>query len=258
LHGGKVEPQVAEPDVHPPAATSQRHHLIEDRSAASDVGRHGGPGHSHRRKRTKPEDEARPEYDIQRVAEDEHAHGDRGVAGAAEHRVQQEQQEHRRVAPEHDPREPRARSNQVLRAAHDPQQSRCERRRDQRDPGRHAHAEHDRLPRGQRCSFAVVLAGAARDQCGGADRQAHRRGIDQCHHRLGQPDRGDRIGAETGDPEDVGHGEDGLHRHLDDHRYGEQDHRAPDRGRRVVDRGPPQGLAQCAPHVRQNYVPYLA
>ena len=109
------------------------------------------------------------------------------------------------------------------------------RRREERDERRHDDAEQDRLRRGARGALGVVLADAPRHQRHRADRQPHRDRVDHRQHRLGQPDRRDRVGAEVRDPEDVGDGEDRLHRHLDHHRHGQHDHGAPDRRSRVVD-----------------------
>ena len=72
-------------------------------------------------------------------------------------------------------------------------------------------------------------------------------GVDHRHHRLGEPDGRDRVGAEMRDPEHVGDGEDRLHRHLHDHGDGEHDHGPADRGGRVVDADPANRGAERRP-----------
>ncbi len=65
----------------------------------------GRAHHAELGERAEAEDEARPEQDVEDVAEPQHAHRDRRVARAAEHRVDQEQQHDGDVAAEHDARE---------------------------------------------------------------------------------------------------------------------------------------------------------
>ena len=95
-------------------------------------------------------------------------------------------------------------------------------------------AERDRLDGGPRRAVRILLADAARDDRGGAHRQAHRERIDDDQHRFGQHDRGDRVGAQLRHPEDVGDREHRLHHHLEHHRDGEQQDRPPQRQRREV------------------------
>ena len=133
------------------------------------------------------------------------------------------------------------------RRAHQAQQIRRARRREERDERRHDDAEQDRLRRGARRALGVVLADAPRHERHRADRQPHRDRVDHRQHRLGQPDGRHRIGAEVRHPEDVRDGEDRLHRHLDHHRHGEHDHRAPDGRGRVVERNSADRVAERAP-----------
>ena len=118
---------------------------------------------------------------------------------------------------------------------HQSQQRRREWSREEANRRRDAEAEQDRLRRRARRRLRIALARAPGHQRCRADRQAHRDGVDQREHRLGQPDGGDRVGAEVRDPEHVGDGEDRLHRHLHDHRHREHDDGAADRSCRVVD-----------------------
>ena len=70
-----------------PCRATSVHELIDDRRAAADVGRDRRAGDAELGKRPEAEDEAGAEHDVEHVAEPQHAHRDRGVAGAAEHRV---------------------------------------------------------------------------------------------------------------------------------------------------------------------------
>ena len=74
-----------------------------------------------------------------------------------------------------------------------------------------------------------LLAHAAGDGGGRAHAEPHRHGVDERHHRLGQADRGDRVGAEARDEEDVDDREHRLEHELEDHRDREQHDRAIDR-----------------------------
>ena len=233
--------------AHATVAAHQRDDLIDDRAPPPDVRRDSRASHPHLRKRAEPEDEAGPEDDVEDVAEPEHAHGDRGVSCAAENGVDQEEQHDRHVPAEHDARERAARLDDVGCRAHQPQQVRRARRRQQRNQRRDDDAEDDRLRCGARRAFGILLADASRHERHRADRQPHRERVDHRQHRLGEPDGRDRIGAEVRDPEDVGDGEDRLHRHLHHHRHGEHDHRAPDRRGRVVDRRPADRVAERGP-----------
>ena len=163
--------------------------MIDHGAAAADVGRDGGAGDAELRERTEPEDEARSEDDVQEVAEPQDPHRNCGVAGSAEDRVDQEQHDDRRVAAEHGAREYAPRADHVLRRAHHGEQRRRVRRGQNRDGGRDDQPEHDRLPRRARGAVAIVLAHAARDERGRADRQPHRGRVDDRQHRLGQADR---------------------------------------------------------------------
>ena len=185
-----------------------------------------------------------PEHDVDDVAEPEHAHRDGRVAGAAEHRVHQEQQHHRGVAAEHHAGEagpvrttssvpPISRSRSV--AKYPPSEP---------TSAEIADAEQNRLRRRARRALGIALADAARHERRRADRQPHRERVDQRHQRLGEAHRGDGIGAEVRDPEHVGDDEDRLHRHLEHHRHGEQDDGAADGRRGVVDGRAAQRVAQ--------------
>ena len=83
------------------------------------------------------EDQQRPEHDVDRVREPQHAHRDRRVARAAEDRVDQEQHHDRDVAAEHDARVRACPiAMHVGRRAHHAEQPRREQRAE--------HAEHER------------------------------------------------------------------------------------------------------------------
>ena len=169
------------------------------------------------------------------VGQPQHAHRDRGVAGAAEHGVDEEEQHHRGVAAEHD----RAcRSLPVSTIDGDAPISAQQRRRGSTPTTpmaqRHADAEGDRLHGGAGRAVGILLADAAGDGGRGADAQPHRQGVEQRQHRLGEPDRGHRVGAEPADEEHVAHREQRLHQRLEHHRDGEQPQRPADRTVGVV------------------------
>jgi hypothetical protein len=59
------------------------------------------------------------------------------------------------------------------------------------------------LTGGARGPVRIALADATRHQRHGADRQAHRRRVNQREQRFGQPDGGDSVGAQVRNPEHV-------------------------------------------------------
>ena len=85
-----------------------------------------------------------------------------------------------------------------------------------------------------RRAVGVAFADAARDGCGRADAEADGDRVDDRQHRLGQPDGGDRVGAEARHEEHVDDGEDRLEHQLEHHRDCEEQNRAADRARRCT------------------------
>jgi hypothetical protein len=79
-------------------------------------------------------------------------------------------------------------------------------------------AEQNRLYCGPRRTVGVFLADSPRNDGHGADAQAHRHGVQQHQHRLGQGDRCHGIGAQSGDEEHIHHGEDRFETELEHHR----------------------------------------
>src|SRR6185295_11251141 len=73
-----------------------------------------------------------------------------------------------------------------------------------------------------------LLADAPRHQRGRPDAQTHRERVDHGEQRFGEPHRRHRVRPQVRDPENVGHGEDALERHLEHHRYREQQNGAAD------------------------------
>ena len=235
-----------QPDA--PASARQEIELVDDRGAASEVGRDGGAGHTQLGERPDPEDETGTEHDVEDVAEDQDAHRRGGVADAAEHRVLQEQQQHRRVAGEHHRREAAAGPDDVLGRAHQPQQRgrRRVRRSTRSRRQRRARAAIDcaaarAAPSGSCSPVRLATSAVAPIESPIADR------VDDRQHRLGEPDGRDRVGAEVGDPEHVGDGEDRLHRHLHHHRHGEHDHGACRSARSCSRCGNRESLRERAP-----------
>ena len=115
-----------EPHAHPALMTGEMPELIEHPDAATDVRRHGGAGHPHLGKRPPAENETRPERDIEGVCQPERAHGEHSVTGAAENRIDQKNQKHRRVTTEHHPGEVGAHDNDGLFRPHQPENLRRE------------------------------------------------------------------------------------------------------------------------------------
>ena len=67
---------------------------------------------------------------------------------------------------------------------------------------------------------------------------------------LGESHRGDGVGAEPRDEEDVDDGKEGLHGHLQHHRHREQQDRAPDGPFGVVLTGSTERFTYCGPESR--------
>jgi hypothetical protein len=198
------------------------------------------------------EDEARAEHDVERVAEYEHPHGNRGVAGSPEHRIQQKEQDDGDVAAEHHASKPAARLNHLGRCSHEVEQCGRGRRADRGNQRGHDHTEHDRLARRARSALGVLFAHAPSHERRRADGESHRRRIDHRQHRLGESDRGDGVGAEMSDPEDVDDGEDRLHGHLHDHGNGEHDDRSPHGCGGVIDGGAADRFPERRPDAHRH------
>ena len=80
-----------------------------------------------------------------------------------------------------------------------------------------ARREQNALHSADRCSFRILFADAARDHRGGRHPQPKSDGDDQGQHRLGEPDGGYCVRAQTSDPEDIDHGEERFENHLEHH-----------------------------------------
>ena len=220
---------------------------IDRASSAADGRGHRRAGDTQLRKRAQPEDEARAQDDVDGVRQPEHPHGDGCVAGAAEDRVDDEEHHDGGLAAQHHARVARSDPEHRRRCAHQREQAWREGDAQGAEENGATDAERDRLDRRPRRRFAVLLADAPRHDRGGPDAQAHRQGVDEREHRLGEPDGGDRVRAEPPDEEDVGDGEDALHRHLQHHGNGQQQDGAPDRAFGVVLLGPANRLADVGP-----------
>ena len=66
--------------------------MQDDRGASTDIGRNRGAIYTQFRKRPKAKYQRRIQHDVDTVRDPEHAHGDRGVAGAPKDRVEEEEQ----------------------------------------------------------------------------------------------------------------------------------------------------------------------
>ena len=108
---------------HPHAAvmTGEMPELVEHTNAAADVGRYCGARHAHLRKRSPAENEERTQHDVQCIRQPQRAHREHCIAGTAKDGVDEEDEEHRRVAAEHDAREVRAERHDRLARAHQSQ-----------------------------------------------------------------------------------------------------------------------------------------
>jgi hypothetical protein len=151
------------------------------------------------------------------------AHGDAGVAGAAEGRVDEEQQQDRRVAAQHpggvgpahlDHRRGRAHQLQQLPRPDEAGQGERRRGQDAYDDGLHCRS---------RSQVGVLLADAPGHEGGGGHGQTHGQAEDDGQQRLRQPYCRHRVGSKPAHPEHVQDAEDRLHQHLEDHRHGKQE-----------------------------------
>ena len=117
----------------------------------------------------------------------------------------------------------------LVAGAHRRDELRTEEGADQSQDDGHAQSENDGLHGGDGRALGILLADAPGHRGRGANRDADRHRVDGRHQRLGEADRSHRVRAEAPDEEDVHDREHRLHHHLEHHRHGEQDHRAPDR-----------------------------
>ena len=76
--------------------------------------------------------------------------------------------------------------------------------------------------------FRILFADAPGHGGGGGNAQAHRHRVEQREQRFGEADGGDGVRAQMRDPENVDHGEERFHHHLEHHGNGEQSDRARD------------------------------
>ena len=112
--------------------------------------------------------------------------------------------------------------NQVRRRTHPLEQPGCEPvTRDSHDQG-DSHAQKEGLHSGSGGSAVILLPDAPRDHCRGCHAEAESNREHERQHGLRQSHRRYCIRAKTGDPEHVDDGEERLHDHLENHRYGEQ------------------------------------
>ena len=129
-------------------------------------------------KRPEAEDEARVEDEVADVREPEDAHRDRRVAGAAEDRVDEEEEHDHDVAAEHHGREPRARGDDVGSRAHEGEKARGQRGADDAEGDRERDAERNRLHGRARGPLAVPLADPPRDHRGRGHREPDRERVE--------------------------------------------------------------------------------
>jgi hypothetical protein len=252
FHDRQIEREISTGDADAAAPADERHQLIEDSGAASDVRGHRGAGNAQRRKGPEAEDETRPEGDVQQVAQPQHAHGDRRIAGSTKDRVQQKQQHDGGVAAEHGSGEAATGLNDFRRPSHQSEQRRRVRRADQGNDGCHDRAEHDGLAGHTSGARGIAFPHAPRDKRRRANREPHGDGVDHGEHRLSQTDGRNRVGTEVRHPEHVHDGEDRFHRHLHHHRHGEHDDGPADGSGRVINRGTADRLAKHGPHARRH------
>src|SRR5262245_31711168 len=93
-------------DFKPAALPYEPAKRVNRTGPATDVRRYGRSGNAELWKRTETEDEAGAKYNVERVRQPQHAHGDRSVARTAKDRIDHKQHHDRRVARQHNPREP--------------------------------------------------------------------------------------------------------------------------------------------------------
>jgi hypothetical protein len=109
---------VATADVHAAAAGPEHPQLRKHRGAAANVGADRCAGHTHFRERPDSENQQRAHGNVDCVAEPQHSHRQRRIAGASENRVVEEQQRDGSVGGEHHLRVAKRRLDHRPRSAH--------------------------------------------------------------------------------------------------------------------------------------------
>src|SRR2546422_729836 len=95
-------------DFESSAFTNQATDCVDRSGAPPNVRRHRGAGDAKFRERPKAKNETRPEHDVERVCQPQHAHGNRSITRSAKDRIDHEQHDNGNVAAEHDARKPDA------------------------------------------------------------------------------------------------------------------------------------------------------
>jgi hypothetical protein len=103
------------------------------------------------------------ENDIEGVREPQRAHSDDCVARAAENRVDEKNQKHRDVSPEHDTRVARAEFHDFFARTHEAQNVGRKESQQHAQTGGQGHAKHQNLPGGMCGRRWVFLTDPARD-----------------------------------------------------------------------------------------------
>jgi hypothetical protein len=229
-------------DANALSAFEQAVELVEHTDAAPGKGGQGRTGDAHVRKRSKAEDEAGIEDQVDDVRDPEQAHGDGCIACAAKDGVVEEQHDDGAAAAERDARVARAAGDDGRRCAHELKQLRRE------DAGRDADGERDEqtedngLHSGDGGVIGILLADAPGHHGAGGHGDAEADGEDQRQHGLGDAHGGHGVCAEAADPEDVDDGEKGFEHHLKHHGNGEQEDGAVEVAGGVVLVGAAQGF----------------
>ena len=233
----------------PPRARA--HELVHDADGPPHGRADGRARDAHLRERPEPEDQARVEHDVDGVGEPQRAHGHGRVARPAEDRVDQEEEQDRRVAAEHPGGVRPARLDDRRRRAHERQQ--LARPHDARRP---------RWGADTATPTAIACTAVARRLLGlfSPIRRATSAVVDMDspmasreHHgqeRLREAHGRHRVGTQAPDEEDVEDPEDRLHEHLEDHGHGEQEHRLAQASLGVVLLRAPDRLLEQRPQGR--------
>jgi len=213
------QPGAGEPDHSPSPEESQ--HLVDHAGTAPDDGGDGCSFQAEFGERPETEDETGIEDQVHPVGDPERPHGHLRVTGATEDRVVDEEEHDHGVAAERDSQVFSPERGQLRGGSHERQKPFSPNEADDRDRDRDQQAEPVGLDRRPGCDLLSLLPDPPGHKGGSTDRQTEADGVYEVEEGLGEPHDGHGVGAEPADEEDVGHGEDRLHRHLQDHGDGQ-------------------------------------
>ena len=133
-------------------------------------------------KRAEPEYETGIEHEVDQIREPQHTHGDRGIAGAAEDGVHEEQHQNGATATERDPRVETAHRDDGRAAAHEREQLWGEHRAGGSEHQGDEQPERDGLARGVGGTVAIVFSDPAGDERGRPHAETEGGRVEQGQH----------------------------------------------------------------------------